>query len=689
MQVRSIGLKDSLRKSSSVRAVLFLSFVMILATVVSATVVLLDLREKELGHAKDEIASLSKILSDQTARTFDGVALTMHGARERLSDNLGRRLELDSLPVHLMLQARIAGLPQVKSLFLVDSQGFGVNSSRRDFIPRLSVMDREFFRYYFDGGHDEIFISRPEKARVDEQWTYYVSIPLHTASGQFRGVLAASISIDYFESLYESITMDFASRILLLNRQGMLLAGKPHDEAMFGKVVANSVALAKSVGQTEDRVVMDSEALAEGERFVAYRQVARYPLVISAAVNEGEALIRWRRVVRPMAVSVVLALLFVLATTFLMVRSLLRKSTLESALKENDEQIRHMVQSVRDAIVTVNSGKRIVLFNAAAERMFGTRAEEAIGSEIGVVLSRCLRQQQLMSLLRYLEDGQRTPDGLAFLGVVVSLRDKRECPVEMSLSTVTFRGETLLTAVFRDFSERERAERELLETNRQLQELSASLQKVREEERTRIARELHDELGQLLTGIRMEVSWLGGRLFPEQQVLVDKVGSIKGQIDQTIASVRRISSELRPLVLDDLGFAAAAGWYVDQFSARTGIPVSLTFSSGDPEQGGAVATALFRVLQESLTNVARYAEATKVEVWFGMRDDAWVLSVRDDGVGFSHDPGRRGDIGLVGMRERAQILGGRFSVTTAPGEGTLIEVLIPVKRMQERVREKR
>jgi len=133
-------------------------------------------------------------------------------------------------------------------------------------------------------------------------------------------------------------------------------------------------------------------------------------------------------------------------------------------------------------------------------------------------------------------------------------------------------------------------------------------------------------------------------------------------------------------VLDDLGFAAAAGWYVDQFSARTGLPVSLTLPEVDPPRGDAVATALFRVLQESLTNVARHAAASHVEVALGFADQCWTLSIRDDGAGFVHDPGRRGDIGLVGMRERAQILGGQFSVTTAPGAGTLIEVRIPAQQ---------
>jgi len=537
---------------------------MIGATVLTATALLVDLRQKELAHARREIVSLTRILSEQTTRTFEGVALMMRGVRERLTDERGLGLALDSELIHLLLQARSAGLPQVKSIFVADQQGFGVNSSRPDFIERLSMRDREFFGHFSAGGGDEIFISRPEKARVDGRWTYYVSMRLSDAAGKFRGVLAAAISIEYFEALYDSIGLDFVRQIRLLNGDGILLAGHPHDDAMVGGTLADAALLTQLQGIPVGDALETSEGLGEGRRFAAYRRIANYPLVVSAAIDAEDALTPWRDVMRPLVAGLGVVVLFVLATTWILVKNLLRKSALESALKDSDEQLRH----------------------------------------------------------------------------------------------------------------------NLLETNRQLKVLSASLQNVREEARARIARELHDELGQLLTGIRMEVSWLGGRLLPEQSLLLDKVVSVKGQIDQTIASVRRISSELRPLVLDDLGFAAAAGWYVDQFSARTGLPVELVLPDQDPERGDAIATALFRILQESLTNVARHAGATKVEVRLDLRDRAWALTVRDNGVGFVHDAGKLGDMGLVGMRERAQMLGGKFSIETAPGAGTVIEVLIPAETVQ-------
>ena len=231
----------------------------------------------------------------------------------------------------------------------------------------------------------------------------------------------------------------------------------------------------------------------------------------------------------------------------------------------------------------------------------------------------------------------------------------------------------------------QRAERELKRSNQQLQALSAALQQVREQERARIARELHDELGQALTGIRMEVSWLGGRLSADQQALIDKLATLKGFIDQTIAAVRRIASELRPLVLDDLGFGAAAHWYVDQFATRTGLRIALNLCEREPRPGDAVATALFRVLQEALTNVARHAQASEVQVSLHRTANAWRLTISDDGVGVIANEAVGTGFGLVSMRERVQILGGRFELRSAPGAGTVVVVEIPVEVVDDDV----
>ena len=216
------------------------------------------------------------------------------------------------------------------------------------------------------------------------------------------------------------------------------------------------------------------------------------------------------------------------------------------------------------------------------------------------------------------------------------------------------------------------------ESREQLRHLSASLQAVREEEKARIARELHDELGQALTGLKMDLALLVTQLAPEQQGAIDQANAMKTLIESTVASVRRIATELRPLMLDDLGLVSTIEWLVNDFSRRTGIAVDLTLPEAEFEVDPGLSTALFRVLQESLTNVARHAGADHVRVTLAGTGRDVRLTVDDDGKGIDAAlEGVSKTYGLLGMRERASILGGELTVHSNPGAGTSIVMIVP------------
>jgi signal transduction histidine kinase len=234
--------------------------------------------------------------------------------------------------------------------------------------------------------------------------------------------------------------------------------------------------------------------------------------------------------------------------------------------------------------------------------------------------------------------------------------------------------------VLRDVTERRRAEAELREMNLQLRGLSAALQNVREQERTRIARELHDELGQQLTGLKLDLSWLSSRLKEGRPTAPEQVDAMRHLLDAAIAAVRRISVELRPLILDDLGFGEALAWQTGEFAKRCGIEIALDLPAAALVKDDALATALFRIVQESLTNIARHASATRVEVCLIANKENIVLTVRDNGKGFTAG-GRQSGIGLVSMRERATALGGYFSIISSIGMGTTIEVTLPLNQL--------
>ena len=231
-------------------------------------------------------------------------------------------------------------------------------------------------------------------------------------------------------------------------------------------------------------------------------------------------------------------------------------------------------------------------------------------------------------------------------------------------------------------SQHRRAEEQLRESHERLRALSVYLQTVREEERTRIAREVHDELGQALTSCKLDLSWIANKLPPDLKALLDKTRSLTAHIDSTIQTVRRISSELRPGVLDHLGLVAAIEWQANEFQNRTGIKCDLRARVREPLPDQDLSTTFFRIFQETLTNVIRHAGATHVAVDLKEADGRITLEVKDNGRGIAReDISNTKSMGLLGMRERASLLGGVFRIGSLPGgKGTRVRVSIPLAR---------
>ncbi|HXJ60578.1 MAG TPA: histidine kinase [Verrucomicrobiae bacterium] len=227
-------------------------------------------------------------------------------------------------------------------------------------------------------------------------------------------------------------------------------------------------------------------------------------------------------------------------------------------------------------------------------------------------------------------------------------------------------------------AERKRAEEQLRHSHEQLRALSMHLQDVREEERMRIAREVHDELGQALTGLKLQLTWLANRLPKRPRRLHDIARLIADRIDTLIQTVRRIATELRPGVLDSAGLLAALEWQAHEFEAQTGIRCRVKSALRETILDQGLNTAFFRIFQETLTNVIRHANATKVEVRLSESMGDFVLEVRDDGRGISEkDIQNTTSTGLLGMRERAVLLRGKVDFHGEPGKGTTVIVRLP------------
>jgi two-component system, NarL family, sensor histidine kinase UhpB len=229
-------------------------------------------------------------------------------------------------------------------------------------------------------------------------------------------------------------------------------------------------------------------------------------------------------------------------------------------------------------------------------------------------------------------------------------------------------------------AEHRRAADQLRESHERLRALSEYLQRVREEERTRIAREVHDELGQALTSCKLDLSWIASKLPKDQKPLVDKTKALSAHIDSTIQTVRRISTELRPGVLDHLGLVAALEWQANEFQNRTGIRCDVHAEISEPLPDTNLSTTLFRIFQETLTNIIRHAGATQVVVDLKEGDERITMEVKDNGRGISrNDMTNTRSMGLLGMRERAALLGGIFKIgRITRGKGTRVSVSIPL-----------
>jgi signal transduction histidine kinase len=227
--------------------------------------------------------------------------------------------------------------------------------------------------------------------------------------------------------------------------------------------------------------------------------------------------------------------------------------------------------------------------------------------------------------------------------------------------------------------ERRRAEDQLRRSHKQLRALTTYLQYVREEERTRISREVHDELGQALTGIKLDLAWIAANLPKHARPLQQKIKTMSAGIDVTIQTVRRISTELRPGILDSLGLVAAIEWQASEFQTRTGIRCEVTTTVSDTLWDQDFNTVFFRIFQETLTNIIRHANATRVDVSLAVEQGRLVLTVKDNGRGITEEEiANTRSIGLIGMKERAALVGGEVELQGRPGEGTTATVRIPL-----------
>jgi PAS domain S-box-containing protein len=337
---------------------------------------------------------------------------------------------------------------------------------------------------------------------------------------------------------------------------------------------------------------------------------------------------------------------------------------------------RQIVHDANDAIVSADGSYTIVMANPAAAALFGTSVDAMIGSPLANYIESAKTDPD--ELLDYFRAGSGRAGRRSTDYAVTGLRaDGQRFPIEGSISRAN-EGAPFYTVIMRDVSERKRVQDKLTRSHDQLRQLSAALQTIREEERTHIARELHDDLGQILASLRMDLNLLQ----KEDGTSSDSLRLMAGMEQNlltAIASLRRIATNLRPRALDEGGLYFALKGLRDDFVERYGIPTTLLADEAELRLDDAASTAIFRMVQEALTNIARHAQASAVTMNLFRSNSDLLITIRDDGRGIRpEDMEKAESLGLIGMRERVWAMNGEITVTSDEPPGTRIDIVLPV-----------
>lgn len=357
-------------------------------------------------------------------------------------------------------------------------------------------------------------------------------------------------------------------------------------------------------------------------------------------------------------------------------------------LQESEERYRTVAETATDAIVSIDDDSRIQFVNPATSRIFGFDSSELIGQPLTMLMTQQQRDQHLQSLGRYMRTGNRRLNWSA-AELVGRRKDGEEFPIEVSFGEVTNSEKHFFIGFIRDITKRKQSERRLSDSEKNLRELSLHLLRSQDEERRRLGRELHDSLGQYLAAVKMRLDSISASLGSREPAIRERLVECSQLTEDSIKEVRTISYLMYPPMLEEMGLKSAIPWYVEGFTQRSGIRTTLEMSAEFERLPRDAELAMFRVLQESLTNVHRHSGSSEAHIRLFLKDGMASLEIRDCGKGLptggAMEPGGSGGIGqfgvgLRGMSERLQHLGGRLEISSTDN-GTTVVATVPSNKV--------
>lgn len=348
------------------------------------------------------------------------------------------------------------------------------------------------------------------------------------------------------------------------------------------------------------------------------------------------------------------------------------KEMAKSEMEKEKELSNSIINSLPGIFYLCDSEGKFLRWNKNFERLSGYPASEISMMSIEYFLS----GNEKDHINQYMKKSFAT--GYGETEALFLTKSGKKYPYYFTCRAVNFEDKDCLIGIGLDISASKQSESVLKQLNEELHLVSAHLEKIREEEQARIAREVHDQLGQQLTGLKMDLSWLKKKFHANSEMndVNERLGEMDVMMDEAVRSIRKVASELRPSLLDDFGLVEALNWHAIEFSKRSGIAIAFRYPEGELIMTPAITIGLFRIYQEVLTNVARHAEARNIITTLEQLPDQLSLTITDDGKGFDSSMQKK-SLGLLGMRERAYIIGGTVNIISAPGAGTTVNITVP------------
>lgn len=658
------------RKYADANAAVVLSSLALIGIVWAVTLERISFeRDASIANAAKQNANLAIAFEEHTIRTLKGIDQAILFVKSQYDEhglklNIGRMIESGMLDASLF-----------NYIGITDERGNVVLGSH-EFKP-TNVADRESFKVHRQNNNNEMFIGKLHLGRITHEWAMPMSHRVNKADGSFGGIVYAAVVPDYFTRFYQKTDLGEQGVVALVGLDGIVRARRAGRTSSFGQGMRNSRLFVEQAKNRNGSFLDESKAGGVAH-LVSFRTLTQYPLIVMVGTSEAETLTLFRRRMHSYYIGAgfVSAIIAIFAALIMMVWS--RQERALDSLAESEARYRGLLETAPDAVVIVDRAGLIQEVNAETERLFGYRRDELLGKQVGLLVPERFRDRHPQHIDQYLRQPSTRPMG-GGVELWALRKDGSEFSTEISLGALrTEHGLLSITSVIRDITERKRMKDALERSMRGVQALSERVMKVQQEERDRIGRELHDELGQTLTVLKINLQMLEPHC---------PGGEAEGHLTEALTitaraleQVRGMALDLRPLGLEDLGLvvvlrshlakqAAVAGW---DAHIETTLPRRLR-----PE----LKMACFRVTQEALTNVMRHAQAKRVWVTLGLAAGEVQLSVRDDGKGFDvgvgPDAAPAGGVGLIGMQERARQMGGRLAIHSVPGGGTEVRASFP------------